>query len=146
GRLGHRGTARHSVRAFRRQARRLSYVMAPHHGSSPKSMKHPRLAVAAMVMAGVFVAFVLVRPSSSGPSYEGESAAHWLKVYRTFSIAEQEDARDAFKALGDRAVPYLLSVLSRPHRMRWGWSYANLRSALTPPLQRGLPSVSTEDT
>jgi hypothetical protein len=109
-------------------------------------MKHPRLAVAAIVVAGVFVAFALVRPSSSGPSYEGESAAHWLKVYRTFSIVEQEDARDAFKALGDRAVPYLLSVLFRPHRMTLARSYAKLRSTLPLPLQRVLPSVSTEDT
>src|SRR5438552_10773374 len=110
------------------------------------SMKHPRLAISAIVVASVLVAFALVRPSSSGPSYEGESPAQWLKVYRTSSITEQEDARDAFKALGDQAVPYLLSVLTRPHRMTLARTYAKLRSTLPLPLQRVLPSVSTEDT
>ncbi|MEO8429745.1 MAG: HEAT repeat domain-containing protein, partial [Verrucomicrobiota bacterium] len=109
-------------------------------------MKHPRLAVAAIVLAGVLVAFALVRRSSSGPSYEGQSAAQWVKVFRRSSLAEQEDARDVFRMLGDRAVPYLLSVLTRPHRMTLARSYAKLRSTLAQPLQRVLPSVSTEDT
>src|SRR5207244_3444010 len=81
------------------------------------NMKQRRLAFAVLAVVGVIVAFGLVRHSSNGPAYEGKSAAQWFRTYRTASLAEQEDARDSFKMLGDRAVPYLLSVLSRSRRV-----------------------------
>ena len=56
-------------------------------------MKHPRLAFAAIVAAGALTAFTVASLWNSGPSYGAKSAAQWLKVYRTASLAEREDAR-----------------------------------------------------
>ncbi|MBI2929098.1 MAG: HEAT repeat domain-containing protein [Verrucomicrobia bacterium] len=62
-------------------------------------------------------------------------------------MAEREDGRDAFKALGDQAAPYLLSVLTRPQPFsRPKTAYAEFRSKLPLYLKRVLPDVSTEDT
>src|SRR5881397_2213887 len=109
-------------------------------------MKSPRLAFAGIVAVGALAVFAFAKLWSSGPSYGGKSAAQWLTVYRTASLAEQEDARDAFKALGDQAVPYLFSVLTRPDRLSLPRLYEKLRSKLAPPLTRLLPTVSTEET
>jgi len=77
-------------------------------------MRNRRLAFIAILAAGTLAVCALLRPWSSGPSYQGKSAAQWLKLYRSSSIAEREDARDAFKALGvwfDPAEPHGLNVL-----------------------------------
>src|SRR5206468_7679728 len=80
------------------------------------------------------------------PRHEGKSVAQWFRIYCSWSIAEQEDALDTFKALGDQAVPYLISMLSRPHRLSLARSYAKIWSTLPQPLRKVLPAVSTEDT
>ena len=54
-------------------------------------MKHPRLALAAIVAAGALTVFTFARLWNSGPSYGAKSAAQWLKVYRTASLAEREE-------------------------------------------------------
>ncbi len=109
-------------------------------------MKKRKLTLAAIV-AVVVAAFALVWSRPTGPTYEGKSVAQWFKLYRNWSFCEREDARDAFKALGDQAAPYLLSVLTRPQLLsRLKTSYAKFQSKLPPYLKRVLPGVSIENT
>jgi len=109
-------------------------------------MRNRRLAFIAILAAGALAVCALLRPWSSGPSYQGKSAAQWLKLYRSSSIAEREDARDAFKALGDQAVPYLFSVLTRSRGLSLLRPYEKVWSKLPQPLRKILPRVSAGDT
>ncbi len=108
-------------------------------------MKYRRLTLAAIVATVGVAALALVWSRPTGPTYEGKSVAQWFKLYRSTScITDQEDARDAFQALGDQAAPYLLSVIARSERLSPARAYAQLWSRLPRQLQRLLPAASTE--
>lgn len=110
-------------------------------------MKHRRMAVAAMVGVGVIAAFALFRGWSTRVAYDGKSVDEWLELNCRGSLAEREEAREAFEALGDQAVPFLLSVLTRPNYSALAkFHYNKLRSDLPRSFQRVLPRVSTVDT
>src|SRR5262245_47879505 len=110
-----------------------------------KERKLGKLAFAAIALAATATVFWFVGGDSSGPSFEGKSTALWLQLYRSSSLTEQEDARDAFKALGDEAVPYLLGVVVHSDRSFLARSYEKLWSRLPSWLRKILPPVSREN-
>ena len=111
-----------------------------------KHRKLRRLALAGIVVAVAVAAVSFIDGGPSGPAYGGKSASQWLDLYRGSSLTEREDAFDAFKALGDEAVPYLLSVSVRTRRPFLVRSYEKWWSKLPSPFRRILPRVSSEAT
>lgn len=110
-------------------------------------MKHRRLAVAAIVGVGAIAVFAIFRNWSARIAYDGKSVDDWFELNCRGSLAEREEAREAFQAMGDQAVPFLLSELTRPNYSALGKShYDKLRSEFPRSLQQVLPRVSTEDT
>src|SRR5262245_30766187 len=107
-------------------------------------MKRRRLVLVAVAIVTLAALFALIGNRSQGPIYEGRFASDWFEQFRTASLAEREDALDAFKAMGDEAVPFLLSMLTKPHRL--SRAYGRVWSKLPQVLRRFLPAVSTEDT
>ena len=112
--------------------------------TSLKRVKYRKRAIGLAVIAGLVLVGALFSAWFSGPAYRGKSAAQWFALHRSASTAEQEDAKDAFQAMGEQGVPYLVSVLTRSDRGSLASRYGKLWSRLPQPFRTLLPDPPEE--
>ncbi len=68
--------------------------------------------VALTVTLAVLAAVMVVTLHEPGPRYKGQSLGYWLGQLASNDVVAQEQARDAFRAMGTNAYPYLMLRLT----------------------------------